>query len=413
MMLENNVLSPKESFAPIFDVTQIEVMLAGFGFIAALFSWALFRIRLPKKIGRDVKRRRSRNVNKYFIPILIITPILFLFGMDAMAWTGLIMLMSAAGIKIPYWMPRVGKISIAAESYSNEIASEKSDIGFDLAGEIKGLVNPWISFSRSRRREKIKFKNQQRETIELIQESIFSAKLKIVIELFKTYILFSIIFALLYNILPNLLPDSISSALFGDKTYSFYEILFINYFAYGIIPFFLYLSYKSSSNAIELLKIATINSPKYVNIEDKPKTIKDRFLKQNKRKSSFKQNSQSNLQTRTYQSNPKVPVGRPSLGLPPRPPVVQQPPAIMPPRPPVVQQPPAIMPPRPPVVQQPPAVMPPHPSVVQQSPAAIQPPQSSIQQSPPMPSSGLPPGWTIEQWRYYGNQWIEQNGSNR
>lgn len=374
------MLTPKESFAPIVDITQIEAILAAFGFIAALFSWAFFRIRLPKKIGRDVKKRRTRNVNKYFIPILIITPILFLFGMDAMAWTGLIMLMSAAGIKIPYWMPRVGKISIAADSYSNEIASQRSDIGFDHAGEIKGLVNPWFSLSRSRRREKIKFKNQQRETIELIQESIFSAKLRIVIELFKTYILFSVIFALLYNSIPNLLPDSISSALFGNKTYSFYEILFINYFAYGIIPFFLYLSYKSSSNAIELLKIATINSPKYVNIEEKPKTIKDRFFNQNNRKPSLKQNNRSNLQTRNYQSNSNVPLGRPPPGLPPRPPLVQQPPVAMAPRPPVVQQP----------------------------PATTQP-----QQSPPLPSSGLPPGWTMEQWRYYGKQWIEHNGSNK
>ena len=28
---------------------------------------------------------------------------------------------------------------------------------------------------------------------------------------------------------------------------------------------------------------------------------------------------------------------------------------------------------------------------------------------PQLPEGGLPEGWTMEQWKYYGNQWIERN----
>jgi hypothetical protein len=29
---------------------------------------------------------------------------------------------------------------------------------------------------------------------------------------------------------------------------------------------------------------------------------------------------------------------------------------------------------------------------------------------PPLPAGGLPNGWTMEQWKHYGQQWLEQNG---
>ena len=29
---------------------------------------------------------------------------------------------------------------------------------------------------------------------------------------------------------------------------------------------------------------------------------------------------------------------------------------------------------------------------------------------PPLPEGGLPSGWTMEQWKHYGQQWLEQNG---
>ena len=38
------------------------------------------------------------------------------------------------------------------------------------------------------------------------------------------------------------------------------------------------------------------------------------------------------------------------------------------------------------------------------TPASIIP---QIPSSPPLPESGLPEGWTIEQWNYYGAQWLE------
>ena len=31
---------------------------------------------------------------------------------------------------------------------------------------------------------------------------------------------------------------------------------------------------------------------------------------------------------------------------------------------------------------------------------------------PPLPEGGLPTGWTMEQWRHYGQQWLEQNGQS-
>ena len=29
---------------------------------------------------------------------------------------------------------------------------------------------------------------------------------------------------------------------------------------------------------------------------------------------------------------------------------------------------------------------------------------------PPLPASGLPEGWTMEQWEHYGQQWLDQQG---
>jgi hypothetical protein len=28
---------------------------------------------------------------------------------------------------------------------------------------------------------------------------------------------------------------------------------------------------------------------------------------------------------------------------------------------------------------------------------------------PPLPAGGLPAGWTMEQWKHYGQQWLDQN----
>ena len=46
------------------------------------------------------------------------------------------------------------------------------------------------------------------------------------------------------------------------------------------------------------------------------------------------------------------------------------------------------------------------------SSVAQQPQQAAPQQppAPPLPPGGLPPGWTMEQWRYYGHQWLANQG---
>jgi hypothetical protein len=35
---------------------------------------------------------------------------------------------------------------------------------------------------------------------------------------------------------------------------------------------------------------------------------------------------------------------------------------------------------------------------------------NSVAAAPPVPAGGLPNGWTMEQWKHYGQQWLEQNG---
>ena len=38
--------------------------------------------------------------------------------------------------------------------------------------------------------------------------------------------------------------------------------------------------------------------------------------------------------------------------------------------------------------------------------------QSSVQevnQGPPLPETGLPDGWSMEQWSHYGDQWLQKN----
>jgi len=59
-----------------------------------------------------------------------------------------------------------------------------------------------------------------------------------------------------------------------------------------------------------------------------------------------------------------------------------------------------------------PASMPtPAPAPVAPAPAAPAPaPAVPEGDMPPLPAGGLPMGWTMEQWRHYGQQWLEQNG---
>ena len=49
--------------------------------------------------------------------------------------------------------------------------------------------------------------------------------------------------------------------------------------------------------------------------------------------------------------------------------------------------------------------------VVNQGPAQPEPfvEQPVVNQGPPLPATGLPAGWTMEQWAYYGEQYLAAN----
>ena len=38
--------------------------------------------------------------------------------------------------------------------------------------------------------------------------------------------------------------------------------------------------------------------------------------------------------------------------------------------------------------------------------------QSPPEDVPPLPESGLPDGWTMDQWRWYGKEWLAKYGKN-
>ena len=86
----------------------------------------------------------------------------------------------------------------------------------------------------------------------------------------------------------------------------------------------------------------------------------------------------------------------PSLPTPPAPSGVPmgRPPSALP-----SGRPPASVP-----LGRPPAIVP------QARPPAAAPPQPAAPAAPPLPPGGLPPGWTMEQWQYYGHQWLASQG---
>ena len=45
------------------------------------------------------------------------------------------------------------------------------------------------------------------------------------------------------------------------------------------------------------------------------------------------------------------------------------------------------------------------------APAPAAAPEAPVVQdsTPPLPAGGLPAGWTMEQWKHYGQQWLDQN----
>ena len=87
-----------------------------------------------------------------------------------------------------------------------------------------------------------------------------------------------------------------------------------------------------------------------------------------------------------------VPQGLPPTGMPPKASVPKGlPPLGMPPQPVV------------------PAAPAPLPTPVP-APLPTPVPAPAVQQGPPLPPSGLPAGWTMEQWRHYGHEWLRRQG---
>ena len=43
------------------------------------------------------------------------------------------------------------------------------------------------------------------------------------------------------------------------------------------------------------------------------------------------------------------------------------------------------------------------------APAPVAPAPAAAEDGPPLPAGGLPAGWTMEQWKHYGQQWLDQN----
>ena len=56
------------------------------------------------------------------------------------------------------------------------------------------------------------------------------------------------------------------------------------------------------------------------------------------------------------------------------------------------------------------AGLPPQTTVEDEAEKAAQIPQEVPQTTPPLPAEGLPEGWTMEQWKWYGAEWLAKQG---
>jgi hypothetical protein len=212
--------------------------------------------------------------------------------------------------------------------------------------------------------------------------------------------------------------------LFEEKFYNFEVLMLV---AISLFSMFF---------ALQMLSLATRANPIKVKIDNNlplsfpfPISIISFILRKKRNQNSSNKPMPQNNRLRPQ----PIQYPRTTMQRPPLPFVTMQPPlpvaVPMRPPPPIVQQlpPPAVMQqplpvaapmlPPPPIVQRlpPPTVMQqplpvavpmrPPPPIVQRLP----PPPVMQQPRPPIPNSGLPPGWTVEQWQHYGNQWIEAN----
>jgi len=49
-------------------------------------------------------------------------------------------------------------------------------------------------------------------------------------------------------------------------------------------------------------------------------------------------------------------------------------------------------------------------SASENKPASQQPQQTVPPEAPPLPAEGLPEGWTMDQWKWYGAEWLAKQG---
>ena len=52
---------------------------------------------------------------------------------------------------------------------------------------------------------------------------------------------------------------------------------------------------------------------------------------------------------------------------------------------------------------------PPPPTEPEPQPAPVE-PEPAPSSAPPLPASGLPEGWTMEQWEHYGEEYLRRQG---
>jgi len=455
-------------FEQILDISTFEIILALFCIVLITFVWVNFRLRICKSnIPRITRETRNKKVNKLFKVIFISSPLLIIFGHLDMALPGLMMLIYAGGGRLSYKTPKLGMVSYQVDCFSNEIVSVKAHEVYDEAGMLRPLDLIQVQLLSSNMKkttglfksrldkrqaiianEEIHNRNSQLRAAQtvlnekviadqikrrsLVTESIQACKKNIVWTLFYAYIFISIVKTIIEISLVPLMKSIGFPVKYIPSEKDFIEILFVNYFAYGLIILFVIIAVYSANSGIELLRISRLNKPRYFKIGTVPETITSKLISVIKSKPSHKQ-AKRNISGHKVQDSRLNQVNSPVVAL------VMQQQIIPPPVPPPGMQQQIIPPPVPPPgMQQKAMILPPVPPPGMQQKAMILPPiaphainnvvmglnhssdskmvlgennqQNNI---PPLPPSGLPEGWTSEQWKFYGERWINHNNSSK
>ena len=374
-----------------------------------------------------------------------------------------------AGILRPLKTVQLQSLSSNMKSTTGLFKSRAQKRSAIVQNEQIHMQNARIRAEQTLHNEKLRADQIKRRS--LVNESITAHKSKIRLSLFKAFVFAAILQAIVLIFITPVMelmgfPSSIIPAKRG-----FVEIILEDFWAYGLIFVFIGIGLYSAQMGIELLMISRLNRPKFIRVGDFPESLTSKIINSIKGKSkssrttknnrsiqpnsspTFQQNNSSPrppgiVSTQTPTGMPPMPIQRsPSIApIPTRPPTglpqrtMARPPAstVMPVRPAMpMQPPPPVMPMRPAMpMQPPPPVMPMQPAMPMQPPPPVMPMQptmpvrtSNISQmeveqqrtqqisesaaidiaeiEPPLPEEGLPDGWTLEQWKYYGKKWLE------